>query len=29
MRKMIPEKRIPTHSGEILEEEFLKPLGIS
>ena len=26
---MIPEKRIPTHAGEILEEEFLKPLGIS
>jgi len=26
---MIPTKRIPTHPGEILEEEFLKPLGIS
>jgi len=26
---MIPEKRIPTHPGEILLEEFLKPLGIS
>jgi addiction module HigA family antidote len=26
---MIPEKRVPTHPGEILEEEFLKPLGIS
>lgn len=26
---MIPEKRIPTHLGEILLEEFLKPLGIS
>ena len=26
---MIPAKRIPTHPGEILEEEFLKPLGIS
>ena len=26
---MIPEKRIPTHPGEILAEEFLKPLGIS
>jgi addiction module HigA family antidote len=26
---MIPVKRIPTHPGEILEEEFLKPLGIS
>jgi addiction module HigA family antidote len=29
MKKMIPEKRIPTHPGEILAEEFLKPLGIS
>ena len=29
MRKRIPEKRIPTHPGEILAEEFLKPLGIS
>ena len=27
--KMIPEKRIPTHPGEILAEEFLKPLEIS
>jgi len=27
--KMIPAKRVPTHPGEILEEEFLKPLGIS
>jgi addiction module HigA family antidote len=26
---MIPEKRVPTHPGEILLEEFLKPLGIS
>ena len=26
---MIPAKRIPTHPGEILEEEFLKPIGIS
>jgi addiction module HigA family antidote len=26
---MIPEKRIPAHPGEILTEEFLKPLGIS
>ncbi len=25
----IPEKRIPTHPGEILKEEFLGPLGIS
>ena len=26
---MLPEKRIPTHPGEILLEEFLKPLGMS
>ena len=26
---MIPENRIPTHPGEILVEEFLKPLGIT
>jgi addiction module HigA family antidote len=26
---MIPENRIPTHLGEILFEEFLKPLGLS
>lgn len=26
---MIPENRIPTHPGEILLEEFLKPLGIT
>ncbi len=26
---MIPKTRIPTHPGEILNEEFLKPLGIS
>jgi addiction module HigA family antidote len=26
---MIPEKRIPTHPGEILSEEFLKPLGVT
>lgn len=26
---MIPRNRIPTHPGEILLEEFLKPLGIS
>jgi antitoxin HigA-1 len=25
---MIPENRIPTHPGEILSEEFLKPLNI-
>lgn len=26
---MIPEKRIPTHPGEILLEEFLNPLGLT
>ena len=26
---MIPKHRIPTHPGEVLLEEFLKPLGIS
>jgi antitoxin HigA-1 len=26
---MFPENRIPTHPGEILLEEFLKPMGIS
>jgi len=26
---MCPENRIPTHRGEILLEEFLKPMGIS
>ena len=26
---MFKLKRIPTHPGEILKEEFLKPLGIS
>lgn len=26
---MIPENRIPTHPGEILLEEFLKPLGLT
>jgi addiction module HigA family antidote len=26
---MIPTHRIPTHPGEILLEEFLKPLGLS
>lgn len=26
---MIPSSRTPTHPGEILLEEFLKPLGIS
>jgi len=26
---MLPENRIPTHPGEILQEEFLNPLGIT
>jgi addiction module HigA family antidote len=26
---MIPENRVPTHPGEILLEEFLKPLDLS
>lgn len=26
---MIPENRIPTHPGEVLLEEFLKPLNVS
>ena len=26
---MFPENRIPTHPGEILLEEFLKPMGLS
>ena len=26
---MLPKKRIPTHPGEILREEFLVPLGIT
>ncbi len=26
---MLPKNRIPTHPGEILLEEFLRPLGVS
>ena len=26
---MLPRNRIPTHPGEILAEEFLKPLGLT
>jgi len=26
---MIPKKRKPTHPGEVLLEEYLKPLGMS
>lgn len=26
---MLPQRRAPTHPGEILSEEFLKPLGLT
>jgi addiction module HigA family antidote len=26
---MLPKKRAPTHPGEMLQEEFLKPMGIT
>lgn len=26
---MLPRKRVPTHPGEILSEEFLKPLEVT
>ena len=26
---MLPERRVATHPGEILVEEFLKPLGVT
>lgn len=26
---MLPENRIPTHPGEVLLEEFVKPLGLT
>lgn len=26
---MLPRRRTPTHPGEILSEEFLKPLGVT
>lgn len=26
---MIPENRVPTHPGEVLSEEFLKPMGVT
>lgn len=26
---MIPDNRVPTHPGEVLIEEFLRPLGLS
>jgi len=26
---MVPTHRIPTHPGDVLVEEFLKPLGVT
>lgn len=26
---MLPRNRVPTHPGEVLSEEFLRPLGIT
>ncbi len=26
---MLPKNRVPTHPGEILNEDFLKPLGLT
>lgn len=26
---MLPKNRVPTHPGEVLSEEYLKPLGIT
>jgi len=26
---MVPDKRIPTHPGEVLKEEFLAPMGVT
>jgi addiction module HigA family antidote len=26
---MLPKKRIPSHPGEVLSEEFLQPLGLT
>ena len=26
---MLPERRIPTHPGDVLREEFLEPLGLT
>ena len=28
-RNMIPENRIPSHPGEILQEQFLEPMGLT
>lgn len=29
MTKMLPQNRIPPHPGELLYEEFMKPMGIT
>lgn len=29
VRKMIPDKLLPVHPGEVLLEEFIKPMGLS
>jgi len=29
VKGMLPRKRIPTHPGEILKEDFLSPLGVT
>ena len=26
---MLPRNRVPTHPGEVLQEEFLSPVGVS
>ena len=26
---MLPSHRVPTHPGEVLQEEFLSPLGVT
>src|SRR6266540_675879 len=28
-RHMLPSNRVPTHPGEVLQEEFLTPLGVT
>jgi addiction module HigA family antidote len=29
MESMLPERRVPTHPGEILQEEFISPLNLT
>jgi len=29
VNQVLPSNRIPTHPGEVLSEEFLKPLGLT